>query len=111
MKAIAPILGIWLACQTGANLLFRHALSSETPRIPAAAAGILLALFGLGLWLLLLRRLPLAVANNYTAILYLTIPLGAQVVLGEAVSGRTWLGALLIAAGILATGAPGPRFR
>jgi drug/metabolite transporter (DMT)-like permease len=71
-----------------------------------------LAIFGCSAvaWLLTLSRVPLSIAYPFNALGYIGILTASVLVLHERVNGWTWLGTLLVAAGLVlvVTTAPGP---
>lgn len=64
--------------------------------IGAAAAGIFF-------WLLTLRKLPLAVAYPWTALVYVLTPLAGAWLFSEVLNGRYAIGIAFILAGVLLT--------
>lgn len=69
-----------------------------------------LAAYGVSVltWLFVLKRVPLAVAAPFVALVYVLVPLASRLVFSDAVSPRMWLGMALIVLGvtIVAQGAP-----
>ncbi len=62
-----------------------------------------LAIYGLAtiLWLFILQRITLSLAYPFVALVFLLVPLGAWLLLGEALLVRTMIGGALIVAGVL----------
>lgn len=62
-----------------------------------------LAIYGIAmiLWVYVLSRVSLATAFSFFGLCFLTVPLFAWVIVGDVVTWRTWLGGVLIIAGIL----------
>ena len=99
---------------SGGQLLFKRAAADITglaiPAIPAALAispswwGAI-TLYGTAtfLWVWILTRVPLTQAYPWAALGAVFVPLAAVVILGEAVTPIYWLGAGLIATGIVLT--------
>ena len=109
----ALLVAAMISCTVMANLLLKSgaAMSRE-------AAGSLLqqmanlrvigglASFGAAglIYAVVLRSLPLNVAQSFTAAQFIATILAAALVLGEPVTGARWLGIALIAAGIAVVG-------
>jgi multidrug transporter EmrE-like cation transporter len=55
------------------------------------------------LWIWILSRIPLSRAYPWVALGSIIVPLGARLVFGEIVKPVFWLGAIMIAAGIVVT--------
>jgi undecaprenyl phosphate-alpha-L-ara4N flippase subunit ArnE len=100
-----------IACTVIANLLLKSgaAAAATASGIGAAvnwriAAG--LAAFGLAgvLYAIVLRWLPLNVAQSFAAAQFVAVIVASAVVLSEPISPGQWLGIALIAAGILTVG-------
>jgi undecaprenyl phosphate-alpha-L-ara4N flippase subunit ArnE len=101
----------------GAQLLLRQAATSgATPAAPLSllqngwfAAG--LASYGVSVltWLMVLRRVPLAVAAPFVALVYVLVPLASRTLFSDQITGRMWLGMLFVVLGVslVAGGAPG----
>ncbi|MBM3390155.1 MAG: hypothetical protein FJY26_11780 [Betaproteobacteria bacterium] len=104
----ALLLTVTVAAIASGQVVFKLA---STAWLPGSG---LLGLFGLGwfwlglaiyggatlAWLALLRTVPLSVAYPFFALAFFIVPLLSWWVLGEAVSLRHWVGALLISAGV-----------
>jgi drug/metabolite transporter (DMT)-like permease len=65
-----------------------------------------LALFGFGglLYAMLLRGVPLNIAQSFTAAQFIGVVMGASIVLGEPISPARWAGIACISIGILLVG-------
>jgi drug/metabolite transporter (DMT)-like permease len=63
--------------------------------------GIISFVLGLLFWLSVLRTMPLSVAFPVVNVLHMLVPIGAHVLLHEAVPVRRWLGILLAMGGTL----------
>lgn len=92
---LIALLSVWLATE-GDILLAR---SWQWPTVFPLALALLAAHFGL--WLHVLARLPVTIAVPLTATNYLFNSVLVQYQLGEHVSGRVWLGTLVIIAGVV----------
>lgn len=59
-------------------------------------------------WMVVLRKVPLAVAAPFVALVYVLVPLASRVLYGDYVSTRMWLGMALVVLGVtmVAQGAP-----
>ena len=68
-------------------------------------------LYGLSFlsWLHVLRLMPLSIAFGMINVVHVLVPLGAWAILGEAISGRRWLGIGLILLGISLIARPAAR--
>lgn len=92
----------------GAQLLLRKAaLSGAVPTNPASLIKNAWFIAGIGAyavsvltWLFVLRRVPLAVAAPFVALVYVLVPLASRIVFSDAVSPRMWVGMALIAVGV-----------
>jgi drug/metabolite transporter (DMT)-like permease len=71
--------------------------------------GIVLYVLATVSWLHVLRLLPLAIAYGLINVVHVLVPLGAWLLLHEAVSPRRWLGIALILAGLVALSRPAAR--
>lgn len=56
------------------------------------------------LYVLLLRQLPLNIAQSFLSVQFIAVILAADFVLGESITGMQWIGITLIAAGIIIVG-------
>ena len=65
--------------------------------------GLGCALLGLVLWLLALRRLPLAVAYSWTALIYVFTPMVSSLVFDDLLRAQYLVGLALIASGVVVT--------
>ena len=100
----------------GAQLLLRQAaMTGAMPASPATLvkniwfmAGV--AAYGVSVltWLFVLRRVPLAVAAPFVALVYVLVPLASRVLFSDPISTKMWLGMLLVVLGVtlVAEGAP-----
>ena len=68
--------------------------------------GILAMIVSLVSWLHALRTVPLNIAFNLTGIIHALVPLSCWILLGEAISGRRWLGIALVITGVLVVARP-----
>ena len=80
--------------RTGGSL-WRHVATS-----PAALAGIGFYSVEIVLWLAVLSQAPLSVAFPAAALAYCGVLATSRFILGETVSPRRWLGALIITLGV-----------
>jgi undecaprenyl phosphate-alpha-L-ara4N flippase subunit ArnE len=100
----------------GAQLLLRRAaLGGAMPTVPLSLLrsgwfmGGLVAYAGSVLsWLIVLRRVPLAVAAPFVALVYVLVPLAGRAFFDERITSRMVVGMLLVALGVtlVAQGAP-----
>lgn len=102
---------LMISCTVVANLLLKSgATMSEVPGEPFIAFNwrILLGLasFGLGalFYVLILRRVPLAVAQSFASVQYIAVILAATFILGESIDARQSFGITLIAVGVFLVG-------
>ena len=109
-RTLAGFLAVIL-CTVAANLMLK--LGAGVPPADRIFAGLLgwqsaagLALFGVGglLYAVLLRRVPLNLAQVLAAAQFIGIVAAAKFVLDEPISPARWLGILLISSGILVSG-------
>jgi drug/metabolite transporter (DMT)-like permease len=111
MKVIAAF-ALMVSLTIGANLLLKTGAAAN-----AAGSWSLLAILNwrsmLGLasfgcagliYAILLRWLPLNVAQSFAAIQFVGVILASMIVLGEPISRTQWIGILLIASGIATVG-------
>jgi drug/metabolite transporter (DMT)-like permease len=92
----------------GAQLLLKKAsLSGADPARPLALAtnpwfvgGLCAYAVSVLTWLLVLKRLPLAVAAPFVALVYVLVPLASRSVFDDHISGRMWVGMLLVVVGV-----------
>ncbi len=90
---------------SSAELLLKKGAATGTPLAPKIAwlgigalasgwtwLGIIAYLLGFGCWLCVLRCIPVSVAFGLISIAQVLVPLGAWAFLGEAISGRRWIG-------------------
>lgn len=118
MSSAAILFAILTVLLNGsAQLLLRKAaLSGAVPTNPLSLVNNPWFLSGLAAyalsvltWLFVLKRVPLAVAAPFVALVYVLVPLASRLVFSDVVSPRMWLGMVLIVLGvsIVAQGAPG----
>jgi drug/metabolite transporter (DMT)-like permease len=100
-----------IACTVAANLMLK--LGASVPEAQRNLFGLLgwksaagLALFGCGgiVYALLLRRVPLNVAQVFAAAQFVGVVIAAGLVLGEPISPARWLGIACISLGIVLVG-------
>ena len=100
-----------IACTVAANLMLK--LGASVPEAQRVLFGLLgwksaagLALFGCGgiVYALLLRRVPLNIAQVFAAAQFVGVVIAAGLVLGEPISPARWLGIACISLGILLVG-------
>lgn len=101
-----------------AQLLLRQA--ALTGAVPTNPLSLLrntwflggLAAYGISVltWLFVLKRVPLAVAAPFVALVYVLVPLASRLLFADSITLRMWLGMLLVVAGVtlVAGGAPEP---
>ena len=86
-----------VAAQQSAASDYRSWLSVQTMlALPTYGAGLLL-------WMWVLTRVPLTQAFAFFGLSFFCVPLLANWIVGDPLSSRTWLGAVIIVAGILVT--------
>jgi undecaprenyl phosphate-alpha-L-ara4N flippase subunit ArnE len=100
-----------IACTVIANLLLK---SGAAAAVTGSGMGAVvnwrivagLAAFGLAglLYAIVLRWLPLNVAQSFAAAQFIAVIVASSLVLAEPISPAQWLGIALIAAGILTVG-------
>ena len=100
-----------IACTVAANLMLK--LGASVPEAQRVLFGLLgwksaagLALFGCGgiVYALLLRRVPLNIAQVFAAPQFVAVIIAAGLVLGEPISPARWLGIACIGLGIVLVG-------
>jgi drug/metabolite transporter (DMT)-like permease len=100
-----------IACTVAANLMLK--LGASVPEAQRVLFGLLgwksaagLALFGCGgiVYALLLRRVPLNIAQVFAAAQFVGVVIAAGLVLGEPISPARWLGIACISLGIVLVG-------
>jgi undecaprenyl phosphate-alpha-L-ara4N flippase subunit ArnE len=99
-----------------AQLLLRQAaVTGAVPTQPLTLMRNAWFLFGLVAyavsvltWLLVLKRVPLAVAAPFVALVYVIVPLASRLLFADPISTRMWLGMGLVVCGVtmVAQGAP-----
>ena len=67
-------------------------------------AGLASWAVGAFVYLLILTRLPLNVANSFAALQFIGVAMASVIVLGESVGALRWLGIALIFAGVVLVG-------
>lgn len=111
MKTILMFVAM-ISCTVVANLLLKTGATAEEVR-QTGVAGLLnwrvllgLAAFGSGavIYLLLLRWIPLNVAQSFAAAQFVAVILASAVVLSEPIRTGQWVGIALIAVGITVVG-------
>lgn len=100
-----------IGCTVGANLMLK--LGAAAPPAQRIFMGVLgwksaagLALFGCGglLYAVLLRRVPLNLAQVFAAAQFVGVVAAANLVLDEPISPARWVGIFFISFGILVSG-------
>jgi drug/metabolite transporter (DMT)-like permease len=100
-----------IACTVTANLMLK--LGASVPEAQRVLVGLLgwksaagLALFGCGgiVYALLLRRVPLNIAQVFAAAQFVGVVIAAGLVLGEPMSPARWVGIACISLGIVLVG-------
>jgi len=66
-------------------------------------AGLISSGAGMVCWLLTLRKLPLASAYPWTALIYVLTPLASAILFGDVLSGKYFLGMACIVVGVFIT--------
>ena len=99
-----------------AQLLLRQAAQSgavpTSPMTLVRNSWFLLGITAYGVsvltWLFVLRRVPLAVAAPFVALVYVLVPLASRALFDDQVSGRMWAGMLLVVLGVTLVGGGAP---
>jgi drug/metabolite transporter (DMT)-like permease len=106
---------VMISLTVAANLMLK--LGAAVPRTERILFGVLgwqsaagLALFGCGgiLYALLLRRVPLNIAQMFAATQFVGVVVAAGLVLGEPISPLRWVGIISIGLGIFLVGFTAP---
>jgi drug/metabolite transporter (DMT)-like permease len=92
----------------GAQLLLRKAaLSGAEPHNPLSLVGNVWFLGGIVAyaisvltWLFVLKRVPLAVAAPFIAMVYIVVPVASRFVFGDTIHPRMWIGMALVVIGV-----------
>jgi len=88
-------------------LLRKAALTGANPANPFSLMRNGWFMVGLGAyavsvltWLFVLKRVPLAVAAPFVALVYVLVPLASRLVFDDHVNSRMWIGMLLVVFGV-----------
>ncbi len=88
-------------------LLRKAALTGATPANPLSLLRNSWFMIGLGAyaisvltWLLVLKRVPLAVAAPFVALVYVLVPLASRMFFDDHLSSRMWVGMFLVVLGV-----------
>lgn len=88
-------------------LLRKAALTGASPGNPVSLLRNGWFMVGLGAygvsvltWLFVLKRVPLAVAAPFVALVYVLVPLASRMFFDDQVSSRMWVGMLLVVLGV-----------
>jgi len=88
-------------------LLRKAALTGANPTSPFSLLRNGWFMVGLGAyavsvltWLFVLRRVPLAVAAPFVALVYVLVPLASRLFFDDHVNSRMWIGMLLVVCGV-----------
>ena len=68
--------------------------------------GIAAMIASLFSWLYVLRSIPLSIAFAFAGAIHILVPVGSWLCLGETISGKRWLGILLVTVGVLVSAKP-----
>ena len=101
--ALSTAAQVWLKLGAG------HGESASGPfglYSPWVWLGIVAMIASLLTWLDALRTVPLSVAFALAGIIHAFVPLASWLWLGEAISGRRWMGIALVIAGVLVSAKP-----
>ena len=110
VKILAGFTGV-IACTVAANLMLK--VGAAAPPADRVFFGVLgwksaagLALFGCGgiVYAVLLRSIPLNIAQVFAASQFIGVVLAACIVLGEPISLARWVGIAFVSFGILLVG-------
>ena len=100
-----------IACTVAANLMLK--IGAGVPEVQRILFGVFgwksaagLALFGCGgiIYAILLRRIPLNLAQVFAAAQFVGVVIAASLVLDEPISPARWLGIICIGVGIVLVG-------
>jgi undecaprenyl phosphate-alpha-L-ara4N flippase subunit ArnE len=88
-------------------LLRKAALTGASPGDPVSLLRnawfmVGLAAYGVSVltWLFVLKRVPLAVAAPFVALVYVLVPLASRMFFDDQVNSRMWIGMLLVVCGV-----------
>ena len=107
-----------VACDVGGQLCFKHGVNQgdhegkpmltfwlHSLKNPWLLAGVVIYVIEVVTWLQILERAPLSLAFPIASLNYCGILLASRFILGETVTTRRWLGALMITLGVIIIGA------
>jgi undecaprenyl phosphate-alpha-L-ara4N flippase subunit ArnE len=77
-------------------------------RVLSLQSGIAVAVYGSAMlmWMFILSRVPLTQAFAFFGLCFFLVPLLANQLHGDPISARTWVGAAIIAVGVVVTALP-----
>ena len=88
-------------------LLRKAALTGANPANPLSLLRNSWFMVGVGAyavsvltWLFVLKRVPLAVAAPFVALVYVLVPLASRMLFNDHVNSRMWIGMLLVVCGV-----------
>jgi undecaprenyl phosphate-alpha-L-ara4N flippase subunit ArnE len=101
------LLSIFIVIETIEHVLYRLGGRQRARFLWFVTPAVAMNLIGLGLWLLVLRYLPLSQAMPLLAANNVTVALAGKWIFGEVIHTRRWIGIILIVSGfVLITGNP-----
>ena len=101
-----------VAAMTAAHIMFKFAGNHSVKQVglidgfvsnPWLWAGLLASGIGMVCWLLVLRKLPLATAYPWTALIFVFTPLVSMALFGDVLSEKYLLGMAFIVTGVVIT--------
>ncbi|MBN6150363.1 EamA family transporter [Xanthomonas sp. AmX2] len=107
-----PYLALMIGCMAASQIMLKQAGLYAAAHLgwihtivfnPWLWLGLVASTAGFAAWFLTLRRMPLASAYPWTALIYLLTPLAGIVLFHETLSLGFWLGIALIVVGLFIT--------
>lgn len=90
---------VCIVMETVEQIFFRRGREGSWWRL-FLVMGMALNVVGMGVWLVVLRTVPLGQAMPLLAANNISVALAGKVFFGEGISGRRWLGILMISGGV-----------
>jgi len=109
VNALSALFAVITVFLNGSAQLFlrKAALSGADPTSPLSLAknawflsGLVAYALSVLTWLFVLRRVPLAVAAPFVALVYVLVPVASRYFFDDQVSSRMWVGMLLVVCGV-----------
>ena len=110
---IAAYVFLFILCTTAANVFLKVGVAGKISKVTDYIDVLLswrivlgVSLFGLAmiLWLLILRQIPLSLAQSFSAIQFVAVIFVSRFILDESIDSRQWVGMAFIALGIVIVG-------